>query len=157
MKPTKMLLITFSIAVFLLTNTACFSDQPSTTIEWYSYEKGIEKSRQENKNIYINFYADWCSYCKQMDRSTFSESYVSTYLNKYFIPIKVNVDKEPRIAKKYRVQPIPENWFLQQGGNKIANRPGYIPPELMIRLLKFIHTDSYKKMSFSTFQEQEDS
>ena len=157
MKSTKIYLLTFLIAVFPLSNTACFSDQPSVNVQWYSYDEGIEKGLQENKNIYINFYADWCSYCKQMDQSTFSESYVYTYLNKYFIPIKVNVDKEPRVDKKYRVQPIPENWFLTEAGKKIARRPGYIPPELFIHYLKFVHTDSYKEMSFSTFKKQQGS
>ncbi len=157
MKLIKSYLLALLITAFPLLNTTCLSDQPSGNIQWYSYEEGIEKGRLENKNIYINFYADWCAYCIKMDESTFAESYVYAYLNKHFISIKVNVDKETRIAKEYKVQPIPDSWFLSKTGNKIANRPGYITPEQLIRMLKFIHTDSYKTMSFSTFQTRKDS
>ena len=43
--------------------------------------------------------------------------------------------------------------FLAEDGDSIGSQPGYIPPDVMLPLLKFIHTDSFKKMDFKKFQE----
>ncbi len=120
-------------------------------IKWYSYAKGIAAGKAEDKKIFLHFYADWCGYCKIMKNKTFKDTSVVAYLNKNFISIKVNSDREKALAQKYRVRGLPTNWFLKETDEKIASRPGYIPPSEMILYLKFIHTDSYQKMTLKNF------
>jgi len=148
MKPIRTGLLAFSLIVLPFLAGVCLAD----SVQWLTYEEGVGKARQEGKKVFLHFYADWCTYCAQMDEKTFAESYVYSYLNKHFIPIKVNVDREPRIASQYRVQPIPDSWFLTRNTRRIAKRPGYIDLDSMILLLKYVHTDSYKKMSLPDFR-----
>jgi thioredoxin-related protein len=121
------------------------------SIQWHAYEEGLVLGKLENKKLYIHFYADWCRYCKAMEKDTFQDADVTAYLNTNFIPIKVDFDRERQTAAQYDIRPLPDNWFLASNGERISNQPGYIPPDLFIKILQYIHTDSYKDTSFMNF------
>ena len=95
----------------------------------------------EGKKIYINFHADWCGPCKYMEKKTFANPAVIAYLNKHFISIKVDTEKETKISYKYGVNAIPDNWFLFKNGDRIGRRKGYIPPDIFMKILKSIQED----------------
>ena len=40
-------------------------------INWLSFEQLEDSLQQEPKPVFIYFYADWCAYCKKMDRHAF--------------------------------------------------------------------------------------
>ncbi len=137
----KRKLISFVISTFilmvLLPDTFAFSE----SIKWYSYDEGMVLGRSEEKRIYINFHADWCVYCKVMEKKTFQNPAVISYLNKYFISIKVDTEKETKTTYKYGVSALPDNWFLFKNGDIIGRRKGYISPDLFIKILKSIPED----------------
>jgi thioredoxin-related protein len=150
--PTKSIL---SIMAVLLTLTLV-ADKPSLAksgVQWYAYDEGIARGRSDGKKILINFFAEWCRYCKVMEAETYQDASVVAYLNKHFIPIKVNSDTEKQLANQYNVRGLPSTWFISETGERIANRPGLIPAPEMIRLLKYIGSDSYRRMSYQAFIE----
>ena len=122
-------------------------------IKWYPYEEGMALGVSENKKVFINFYADWCKYCDTMDRKTFQDAGIISYLNSFFISIKVNVEREKSVAKKYNISPLPDSWFLSVKGDIIGNRPGYLTAEDLMPILQFIKTDSFLKMNYQQFKE----
>ncbi len=132
-------------------NTASTTATAETGIKWISYTDGIKKIKEENKKGFLHFYTDWCTYCKIMNKNTFADKAVIDYLNENFVPIRVNAEKERDPAKKYNVDRFPTNFFIAGDGSTIGNRPGYIPPDMMLNMLKYIKTDSYKSISFSDF------
>jgi len=150
----KKCFFTISLPSMLLMLIIQISFPEKTTaqeINWYSYQKGIAAGKTEDKKIFLHFYADWCVYCKIMNNKTFKDASVVDYLNKNFISIRVDSDREREIARQYQVRGLPTNWFLSETNKKIAGRPGYIPPSEMILYLKYIHTDSYQKMTLNNF------
>ncbi|EPR36060.1 MULTISPECIES: thioredoxin family protein [Desulfococcus] len=123
-------------------------------VRWYTFEEGFSRGQREGKKIFLNFYADWCQYCQVMEEKTFRDNAVAAYLNDHYIPIQVDSDRQPKIAEQYRVEGLPATFFIASDGTSIGSQPGYIPPEVMLPLLRFIHTDSYRKMDFETFRER---
>jgi len=123
-------------------------------IVWLSYEEGLARGKNEKKKIFLNFYADWCQYCKVMDTQTFRDSSVIKYLNENFIPVRVNSDHKPQIAAAYNVTGLPVSWFIAENGESIGSQPGFLAPDTLLPLLKYIYTDSYKKMNFMQFMEK---
>lgn len=121
-------------------------------IKWYSYEEGMKLGKEQQKKIFLSFYADWCHFCKQMDKNTFTDSRVIAYMNEKFIAIKVNTDKNMPIAVKYSVKGLPVFWILNEEGTAIGQQPGYMEPDKILPLLQFVGTDSYKSMSFNEFK-----
>ncbi len=137
-------LVGFSLVGFSLANAA---DQ----IKWHSYAEGLALAEQDQKKIFVHFYADWCAYCKKMDKETLKNSAVIDYLNEHFISVKVNSDKDRKLARDYYIRGLPSTWFVSESGEKISSLPGYIEAKMLLNALKFIHTNSYKEMSFKAF------
>ena len=141
---------------FLLSLTVLMTTFPSKgfsaeTIKWYSYNEGMTLGKSQHKKIFINFFAEWCGYCTKMDKGTFVDPEIVSYLNKNFISIKVDSDRENALASRYKVRGLPSNWFVSETGDQISNYPGYIPVDNLLPILKFIQTDSYKQMAFKDF------
>lgn len=123
-------------------------------IQWLSYAEGRQRGENQNKKVFLVFNADWCRYCLKMEKETFQNPTVIAYVNRNFVPVSVNSDKEQTIADKYKVKGLPDTWFIAENGERIGNRPGYIPADEMLKILKFIATDSYRSMNFQTFVEK---
>lgn len=117
----------------------------SDSIKWYSFDEGMAVGAAEGKKIYINFYADWCTYCKVMEREIFQNPAVILQLTKNFISIKVDSDKETKVTSMFRVQALPDNWFLSEKGEIIGRRKGYIPLDIFTKILKAVVAGSAQK------------
>jgi thioredoxin-related protein len=123
-------------------------------INWLDYDEGLSQHKESEKKVFINFYAKWCTYCKVMEQETFTDPAVISYLNENFIPVRVNSEKEPKTAELFRVRSLPDTWFINETGDIIGHRKGYIPSDVLINMLRYIGTDSYKKVSYQKFVDE---
>lgn len=103
-------------------------------ISWRpTYSDALKFSKEENKPIMMVFTADWCVFCKKLEAETFSDPTVANYVNRNFIAVKIDRDKETQIVKDFNVQGIPDIFFLEPykvGENVriMARQIGYIKP-----------------------------
>lgn len=123
----------------------------SDNIKWHSFKEGMEFGKMNQKKVFLYFYSDSCGYCGEMEKVTFKDISVIDILDKNFISVKVNADKERKTASSYNVRGLPGNWFIREDGEIISNVPGYIPPDMFFFFLKYIYTDSYKSMSLKSY------
>ena len=86
-----------------------------------------------------------------MEVESFSQREIIHFLDKDFIPIRVDMDKERKIASTYFVRSLPTSWFLEPNGTKITNIPGYVNPEIFSVILKYVASESYKRMTLREF------
>lgn len=114
------------------------------TINWRSYDEGMALGKSEQKKVYINFYADWCGYCRKMEKETFTDENVITFLNEKYISIRVNADKERKVALEYKAFALPDNAFFTEKGEIIGKQPGYLSPSDFMKLITFIYEEKYK-------------
>jgi len=56
---------------------------------WTELEKALER---EPKPVFIYFNADWCAYCKKIDREVFTKEEVIKKLNNDYYALKMNVE-----------------------------------------------------------------
>ncbi|MBW2593198.1 MAG: thioredoxin fold domain-containing protein [Deltaproteobacteria bacterium] len=131
--------ITFFILTIGFSITAAASE-----IKWHDYEKGLALGKDSNKKIMINFYGEWCRYCKKMEKETFAAAKVADYLNANFISIRINSDKNENLVRAFKVTGLPVTWFLTENGDKIGNRPGWVKADKFLELLEYVHTEGYK-------------
>jgi thioredoxin-related protein len=113
----------------------------SGNIEWHAYDAGLARSRYEKKKAFIYFHAEWCTYCAEMDRKTFTDPEVAGLLNRSFIPIRVDADRDRAAASLFRVKGLPDIWFMTEAGEVIGHRAGFIPPDQMLKILNTVLTD----------------
>jgi len=145
--------ITIILLVFFSLSFA-WADSPQKTdkIIWTSYEKGKPMAKKLGKKIFLYFHANWCTYCKKMELTTLKDKGVIKYINDNYIAITVNSDKERKIASLFKVRGLPTTWFLKSDSDKLSSVPGYIDSNRLLTILKFINTESYKKMSYQDFK-----
>ncbi len=113
-------------------------------INWKTYEEGMAKAKAEGKKVYINFHADWCYYCKVMKQKTFTDKTLAAYLNEKFVAIRIDTEKEKKLARDFRVRGLPTNWFLEPDGSRIGMKAGYLTPTQLMDNLKFVYDEKYK-------------
>ena len=69
-----------------------------TEINWLNFEQLEVKLKEEPKPILIYFYADWCAYCKKMDRHAFKDQKVIELLAKDFYAVKMNAETKDTLV-----------------------------------------------------------
>ncbi|MBC2716790.1 MAG: DUF255 domain-containing protein [Desulfobacteraceae bacterium] len=147
----KKITLFYFVVFFSLMISSAASVAEKKEIQWQSYETGIKMIQDQNKKGFLHFYTDWCTYCKIMNNQTFSDSKIIEYLNNNFVAIRVNAEKQKNVAKKYGVNRFPNTWFIAEDSSSLSSQPGFIPPEMLLDMLKFLNTDSFKNMKFSEF------
>ena len=146
------------LVCFLLIGLICLSHPfpaAAENIKWYAYDKGLALGKAQKKKVFLHFWAEWCDYCTKMAQDSFKDAKVVAYINTNFIPIKIDFDRKRRLATDYAVRGLPNTYFLKADGEIIGNLPGYIPSKMLYTILKYIYTDSYKKMSLQKYMDRE--
>lgn len=69
-------------------------------VKWMSFEEVKAAMTQEPKKIFIDVYTDWCGWCKRMDKETFSDSIIASYINENYYAIKMNAETTDTITIK---------------------------------------------------------
>jgi thioredoxin-related protein len=136
MKQMKILILLLTVLVGGASSGQAAADK----IDWHTYESGMARSRFEKKKVFLYFHAEWCGYCAEMDRKTFKDPAVIAALNRNFIPIRVDSDRETAVASLFRVKGLPFSVFLTDAGEKIAHVPGFIPSDQMLKILTVVMT-----------------
>ncbi|WP_020587468.1 thioredoxin family protein [Desulfobacter curvatus] len=129
----------------------------SQNISWNDYTPGLALAGKEGKNIFLYFHADWCGYCTKLKKETFTDDRVKAYLNDNFVSIGVNTDKREKLARQWGVRGLPTLWFLEPDGTKINSLPGFANADQLFSILQYIHTQSYKSMSYQEYIQQKKS
>ena len=74
--------------IFSVTNIHAQKEQ----VNWISFEQLEDSLNVKPKKILISFYADWCSYCKKMDKVAYQDEKVISILNKDYYAVKMNAE-----------------------------------------------------------------
>lgn len=94
--------------------------------------EAIDKSvSEENKPVMIDFYADWCAQCKELDEYTYTNPEI-VELSQSLNTIKIDLTKENEsITNKYNIKGLPVVIFLSSKGEeyKELRVTGFLKPE----------------------------
>jgi thioredoxin-related protein len=122
----------------------------SKKINWATYD-GAQSRNSENRKYFIYFYTEQCGFCTRLEKITFSDQAVIDYINANYTPVKVNADKEFKLARQFGIRGVPDLRFLTPKGEGIARWPGYIETKNLLPMLQWIHTNSYKTIKYKDF------
>jgi tetratricopeptide (TPR) repeat protein len=107
-------------------------------VEWAktSYEDIIKAAKSKDKHVFIDFYATWCGPCKELDKTTFQDEMVTTFLNA-MIPVKYDAEKGAgeTLAEEYRVSAYPTLILLDSKGKEIDRHIGYLDAADFLRVM----------------------
>lgn len=127
------------------------SNSSSDLIDWKPFDQGLILAKDQNKPVFLYFYADWCTFCTKLEKTTYKDKDVLAYLTQNFISIKVDTEKDRQLAADWRVTGLPTLWFLDSEGEKLNAIPGYIDEKNFLLILKFHFTKAYETQTFQEF------
>ena len=81
--------------------------QQDTSVNWLTFEELEKALAAQPKKVFIDFYTDWCSYCRKMDKVVFTHPDVITTLNQEYYAVRFDAEcKASRQAngKKITIQ-----------------------------------------------------
>jgi len=109
---------------------ASISHHESVTVKWEDdLPAALERARSEGKPVLVNFYADWCIWCKRLESTTLRDAQVATMLRDKVVPLSLDVEGDGRqLSNEYRVDGLPTILMLDPDGREIGRIPGYTPP-----------------------------
>ena len=71
-------------------------------VDWYPWgEEAFEKARRENKPIFLSVGYSTCHWCHVMERESFESVEVAEFLNRCFVPVKVDREERPDVDRVY--------------------------------------------------------
>jgi len=71
-------------------------------VDWYPWgEEAFEKARRENKPIFLSVGYSTCHWCHVMERESFESAEVAEFLNRWFVPVKVDREERPDVDRIY--------------------------------------------------------
>ena len=102
-------------------------------------EEGFRQARSLNKPILMDFFAEWCPGCHELDEKTWPDPAVQEELDR-FVLVKLDLTKNDSRTqayhKKYKIIGMPTVIFFDPQGNELGRFEGYRPPEQAVQILK---------------------
>jgi thiol:disulfide interchange protein DsbD len=97
-------------------------------------------SQSKGKKIMLDFYADWCTSCKELEHLTFSDTRVKKALAGYVLiqaDITANSDEEKALSQKFGLFGPPALIFYDAQGKEVRSKRsiGFLPPEELLEKL----------------------
>jgi hypothetical protein len=88
-------------------------------IDWKDYNTGIELAKQQNKPALLCFFKQFTHLSSSMWQNVYNRPDVQKYVEANFVPILIDVDKEPEIARRYNVTYYPTHYIENPSTNEI--------------------------------------
>jgi thiol:disulfide interchange protein DsbD len=127
MKTARLLVFSLSLllAIQLLSSCAKETEEASEGVKWLaSLEEAVEVAKKKDQPIMVDFYADWCGWCKRLHSETYvHEDVVSRAQD--FVSLMIDADAERDLSSKYRVAGLPTILFIDHAGREIHRVVGY--------------------------------
>lgn len=113
------------------------------TVAWQDYEeKWIENAKQENLPVMIDFTADWCPSCRELEHYTFTDPNVIR-LSQKFVTLKADMTKDnspevKTLREAYKIMGVPTIIFIDEKGIRRSDLRvvGFLEAEKLIQRME---------------------
>jgi thioredoxin:protein disulfide reductase len=136
---------TFTWALLSVTFPACHTDPPPAAggpIRWsLDHDAAIEQAKQARQPVMIDFTAEWCVPCKQLELETYIDPRVRAEVQR-FVAVKIDATEMTpvieKIFQRYGVESLPTIVFLDSTGHLLSSPrlTRFAPPEAFVQLLQ---------------------
>src|SRR3989304_3220983 len=134
--------IAFSLLILAIAIYA-FIPEEKNSVDWKPYAEGVIPEKLETSGVIIDFYADWCIPCKELDAYTFSDSKVIE-ASKNFYTFKADMtkslsDEVEALRNKYKIVGVPTVLILDSEGKEVKRITGFVNADEFYKIIKDVN------------------
>ena len=141
--------------------------QNNNDIEWVELDALDSLMQKEPRKVLFKIYADWCGWCKKLDKNTFQHPDIVEYVNENFYAVKLDAEMRTPVTvsgREYKYitdgkrgthelalaltngqMSLPTMVVLSSKMAQMGIIPGYQEPTDMDAILHYFATGSYEK------------
>ncbi|WP_299062415.1 thioredoxin fold domain-containing protein [uncultured Polaribacter sp.] len=142
-------------------------------VNWLTLEKALEMQKENPKKIIMDVYTNWCGPCKMLDKNTFQNKDVATFINENYYAVKFNGEGNETLnykGKSYNnpnydaskansrnsshgfarfmgINAYPTIVFMNEKGDLVMPLRGYFGPNQLEMYLKLFKGEAYKNIT----------
>jgi thioredoxin-related protein len=140
-------------------------------VKWLTLDEMQAEYSKNPRPILVDVYTDWCGWCKVMDKETYNNDKVASYINEHYYAVKFNAERRDSVhwggytfgynaANKVNdlaayllggQMSYPSTVFIPSLTDRPAPLAGFLKPKEIEAPLKFFGDGAYKKQNFPEF------
>lgn len=127
--------------ILILVSSYMLIPSNKKSIDWKPFnETAFNDAKASSTPIIIDFYADWCIPCKELDAATFSNEKVITE-SKRFATFKADMTKSvspdvEAIKNKFNIKGVPTVLIIDSNGNEVQRITGFVPADEFLKTIQ---------------------
>ncbi|WIM04994.1 MAG: protein-disulfide reductase DsbD [Candidatus Nitricoxidivorans perseverans] len=104
-------------------------------------DERLRQAAAAGKPVMLDFYADWCVTCKELEKFTFADPKVAARLKDFVLlqaDVTANSDEDKALLKRFDLFGPPGILFFDRSGKELAYLTviGYLPPEKFLPIVE---------------------
>ncbi|MEO6952293.1 MAG: cytochrome c biogenesis protein CcdA [Polyangia bacterium] len=110
---------------------------------WLHDGAGVTAAEKGKKPALLDFYADWCIPCKELDVKTFSDPAVAAEMERFtLVKVDNTKDEDPDVIarqQKFDAKTLPTIVLIDSNGKVVERVRRVVEPAVLLELLKNVH------------------
>lgn len=130
--------LTTTLFIVVLCTTFCSISSASVWVTDFS--KALTEAKQSSKPIFVDVYAEWCTWCHKLDKEVYSDPKFTDYMKNYVL---ARIDSEDGgqgtdVAQKYDIDSLPTMIVLNSQGKVLDRITGFMTTPKLIEELEYV-------------------
>jgi thioredoxin-related protein/YHS domain-containing protein len=140
--PIRIMLVAFALLASLTQHVAANEIPWSTDIEG-----SLQQAASTGQPVLLEFTADWCMYCKRMEKTTFVDPRVVNFVNQNYVAVRIDADEHKQLVADLDIKGLPAILVVSPTLQIIERIPGFQTPDALLAKLNKNSTASRQQVA----------
>lgn len=114
------------------------------SIRWRSsYGKAAKEAAERGQPLLVEFTATWCGACQQMQKLTFRDPRVVTFVQSGFVPLVIDADANSELVRGFRIEAFPTTLVVSPELKILKRFSGYQSSAVLLTDLNKVVEDNF--------------
>lgn len=134
----KRLIVTAGMILLVAAAMSVLAEEDATVTKAVyvtDFAQAKEMAAAGNKPIIVDFYTDWCTWCKKFDKEVMTDPKAIEYLDNQVIFTKINAEVDTNVSKAFKIMGYPTFVLTDSKGEEIDRIAGYLGTDDFIKTI----------------------